>query len=122
VRGKTPFLEPFRYKNDQFAKAGSGQTSEKLRKKVFAGGPGDPGWEIRNGTGGGGPDFARFDATGGLSADTVEVCRRRCCETHYCVSIVLHAGGCYLNNASGTMAPYSRPATLMAFVKRNPAA
>ena len=82
------------------------------------GGPGDLGWEVRNGTGGGGPDFARFSAAG-LGGGAVEACRRRCCATHYCVSIVLHARGCYLNNASGVKAPYSRPATLMAFVKRN---
>ena len=83
------------------------------------GGPGDPGWEVRNHTGGGGPDFERFPAHG-LGEATVDECRKRCCATHYCVSIVLHANGCYLNNASGVVAPYSRPNTLMAFVKRSP--
>ena len=81
------------------------------------GGPGDPGWEVRNHTGGGGPDFERFPAHG-LGEAAVDECRKRCCATHYCVSIVLHANGCYLNNASGVVAPYSRPNTLMAFVKR----
>eukprot|EP01050_Picozoa_sp_SAG11_P016804 SAG11_NODE_2336_length_3502_cov_6.183368_5_plen_222_part_00 len=85
------------------------------------GGPGDPGWEVRNRTGGGDPDFARFPAHG-LGEAAVDECHARSCATLYCVSIVLHADGCYLNNASGVVAPYSRRDTLIAFVRRSPEA
>jgi hypothetical protein len=34
VRRKSPFWLPFAFKNDQFAKTGSGQTQEKLSKKA----------------------------------------------------------------------------------------
>ena len=85
---------------------------------------GDPGWEIRNNTGGGGPAVDVFPASGLGEAD-VEACRKRCCATDYCVSIVLHlANGqykCYLNPQEcegGCKEPYARPETLMAFVKR----
>lgn len=89
---------------------------------------GDPGWEIRNNTGGGGPAVTNFPASGLGEAD-VEACRRRCCATEYCVSIVLHLIDgqykCYLNPQEcegGCKVPYARPDTLMAFVKRGPVA
>jgi hypothetical protein len=87
---------------------------------------GSPGWEVRNKTGGGGPAVASFPASGLGEAD-VEACRKRCCATSYCVSVVLHElekgqYKCFLNpqQCDGScLAPYARPDTLMAFVKRD---
>ena len=70
-----------------------------------------------NNTGGGGPAFSKSPAKG-LGPDDVEECRKKCCATDRCVSIVLHELGCFLNDASGTVAPYPRKDTLMAFVNR----
>lgn len=101
----------------------------KLPLGPCIGEPGSPGWQVRNNTGGGGPAVANFPASG-LDESDVEACRKRCCATSYCVSIVLHlvAKGqykCFLNpqECEGRCAPpYARPDTLMAFVKRGPAA
>ena len=95
------------------------------------GGAGQPGWEINNGTGGGGPGFAEqpnFD----LSLESVEKCRALCCAdvTNRCVSVTIgptvnrttegttSGWSCWLN-AAGGKAPFARNNTLMAFVRRN---
>ena len=64
-------------------------------------------------------------AAAGLGEEDVEACRRRCCVSKYCASIVLHMQspgeyGCYLNPVDdGTQKkPYYRANTLMAFVNR----
>jgi arylsulfatase A-like enzyme len=83
---------------------------------------GDQGWSVLNNTGGGGPGFARYPASG-LGADDLHACRAKCCASAYCLSVVLHRVstdqyGCWLNNASGTMAPYTRKETVLAYVNR----
>ena len=82
------------------------------------GGPGGAGWEVRNSTGGGGPAFAAYRAGYDLSDASVAQCRALCCASPFCVSIVLHAAGCYLNPRDGAAAPYARPETLLAYVER----
>lgn len=89
------------------------------------GGAGSAGWVVLNQTGGRGPAFADFPAAG-LGPAPLAACRARCCSTAQCVSVVLHehspgAYGCYLNDRSGTAKPYSRPATLLAYVNRSTA-
>ena len=90
------------------------------------GGPGQEGWEVLNNTGGGGPGFTHFTAHD-LGNASVEQCRRKCCESDRCVSVVLHevrAGkfGCWLNPRDGEVKPFARPKTLLAYVKRAPSA
>ena len=92
------------------------------------GAAGSPGWEVQNGTGGGGPGV-RVGAPSGfnLSAASVEACRALCCAdaAERCVSVTLgptvtagSAGwSCFLNPPHGD-APFARNATLMAFVNR----
>jgi hypothetical protein len=88
------------------------------------GSAGSPGWAVHNHTGGGGPDFTTFPAHGLGEAD-VDACRAHCCASPYCVSIVLHVNKgttkCYLNPNLPGLQPYSRPDTLLAYVKRGPA-
>jgi hypothetical protein len=90
------------------------------------GGPGDPGWQVLNGTGGGGPGYRHFPASG-LGDEALATCRAECCADEWCVSVVLHAddGGrhtCWLNAANGTDAPYARADTLLGYVNRSAAA
>lgn len=82
------------------------------------GGPGSPGWAVHNNTGGGGPDIAHYPAKG-LGDAAVDTCRQRCCASAQCVSVVLHADGCYLNGPNGKPA-YTRPETVLAYVRRGP--
>ena len=85
--------------------------------------PGSAGWRILNNTGGGGPAYATYPAAD-AGLDSLEQCRRRCCASPYCVSVVLHTDGgghtgCYLNGANGTKAPYGRKETILAYVNRS---
>ena len=86
------------------------------------GGPGSVGWRIVNSTGGGGPSFAKF-AADSLDEEAVDACRKRCCASPRCASVTMHVMrpndiGCFLNPANGTVAPYPRALTLMAYVNR----
>ena len=70
------------------------------------GGPGDAGWQVLSGTGGGGSGYRHFPASG-LGDEALATCRAECCADGWCVSVVLHAddGGrhtCWLNAANGT--------------------
>lgn len=86
------------------------------------GGPGSPGWEILNNTGGGGPGFTSYPVSG-LDMASVDKCRGYCCAHDQCVSVTIHitekhGAECFLNPQGSSVAPYERPDTLMAFVNR----
>jgi arylsulfatase A-like enzyme len=89
---------------------------------VCKGKAGDPGWEVMNHTGGGGPGYVQYPADG-LTDTDLDKCRTHCCSSAHCVSCVLHKisskkYGCWLNNVSGTVAPHSRAGTILAYVNR----
>ncbi len=90
------------------------------------GGPGSPGWNVLNNTGGGGPGYRKLKIKD-LSSETVDKCRQECCADVYCVSVTLHIGtseredGCWFNAANGTVVPYPRVKTVLAYVNRTKA-
>ena len=95
----------------------------RCRAGQCEGAPGDPGWEIRNHTGGGGPGFQSIPGFD-LSEASANECRARCCANPHCASVTIgpympEVGSheCWLNPAGG-VAPFAQETTLMAFVKR----